>query len=226
MEEPGAWGGAGYDRRQPSGAVFVFEDTLVERVEADGDFARDDHAVTGEACHGGGDVGEQRAWRHVRKLGGGINRNRRQGHGGEVQKMGVETHGSRQTLTGQDFENCSSVGGAGAGQPSRSGLSNPFRTRKDYPMENRQGPFNAGVDRVLARLLTLEALMVMQVGERYVDNAKADPTYDAIGSASRDVRMWFDRIADTADFASATLDQESQKMLNAIVRHVELRLAR
>jgi len=93
-------------------------------------------------------------------------------------------------------------------------------------MEKGQLPFNGGNDRMLARILILEALVVMQVGERYVDKAKADPEYDAVGSASRDVRMWFDRIADTADCASATLDQESQRMLNAIVRHVELRLAR
>lgn len=77
-----------------------------------------------------------------------------------------------------------------------------------------------------ARLIILEALTVMMVGGRYADKASSHPGTDAQAMVARDVRSWFDRIADTPGADPASIEREGLRMLRAIEEHVALRLGR
>lgn len=91
---------------------------------------------------------------------------------------------------------------------------------------------NEQVEQLEARLLVLERLVVMLIGERYVDAAKAGKP--GIEMAARDARTWCANIARAefpdidpalADHRAAEAEQHAQELLGAMLEHVRMRLA-
>lgn len=82
------------------------------------------------------------------------------------------------------------------------------------------------VEKTRARLMILEALVVMSVASPYVEKAQKTPGFDAQRAMQREVRRWFDTLTDMPGYNPAILDAEASQMMGVLVEHVAVRLAR
>ena len=77
------------------------------------------------------------------------------------------------------------------------------------------------VETLRVRLELQDQLLVMLVALRYTDRHREKPTLDVWRMASRDVRAWFDTLADMPGFEPALLERESLRLLRAVEVRVE-----
>lgn len=79
---------------------------------------------------------------------------------------------------------------------------------------------------IRARLMLIEALLLMTIGTPYVERSKTDPDYDASQEVRDDAVRWFDTLVDQADYDPWILSREASRLLGALQNHVETRVKR